>query len=122
MEKGIYFDNSATTRVIEPVKEIVVKTMMEDFGNPSAMHHIGFLAENYVKDARKKIADTLKVQGKEILFTSGGTESNNLAIIGTAMANKRSGNHIITSSIEHASVEQPMKFLEKQGFHCRSFS
>ncbi len=112
----IYFDNSATTRVIAPVAEIVSKTMLEDYGNPSAMHTKGMEAENYIKDAKKNIADILKVQDKEIFFTSGGTESNNLAIIGTSFANQRKGKHIITSSIEHASVNQPMKFLEEQGF------
>ena len=112
----IYFDNSATTRVIAPVAEIVSKTMLEDYGNPSAMHTKGMEAENYIKDAKKTIADILKVQDKEIFFTSGGTESNNLAIIGTSFANQRKGKHIITSSIEHASVNQPMKFLEEQGF------
>lgn len=112
----IYFDNSATTKVIEPVVEIVSDMMSRDFGNPSAMHTKGFEAEKYIKDAKQTIAEILKVQEKEILFTSGGTESNNLAIIGTAFANKRKGNHIITSSIEHASIYQPMKFLEEQGF------
>jgi len=111
-----YFDNSATTRVLDEVKDIVVKTMTEDFGNPSSLHRKGVEAENYVKDAREKIAKSLKVSEKEIFFTSGGTESNNLAIIGTAMANKRTGMHIITSSIEHASVGNPMNYLEQEGF------
>ena len=72
-----YFDNSATTRCYESVKEIVVKTMMEDFGNPSAMHKKGVEAERYVKAAAQILANLLKVKEKEILFTSGGTESNN---------------------------------------------
>lgn len=112
----VYFDNSATTMVSESVKDIVVKTMTEDFGNPSSMHMAGVEAEEYVKKAKKQIADILKVDGKEIYFTSGGTEGNNLAIIGTAMANKRNGNRIITSSVEHASVYNSMKYLEEQGF------
>ena len=111
-----YFDNSATTRVLESVKDIMVKTMMEDYANPSAKHVSGMQAENYIKEARSIIARTLKVQDKEILFTSGGSESNNMALIGTAMANKRAGNHIISSSIEHASVYNPLGFLEEQGF------
>ena len=78
----VYFDNSATTRCYESVKDIVVKTMMEDYGNPSAMHRKGVEAENYVKKSAGIIAGILKVQEKEILFTSGGTESNNLALIG----------------------------------------
>ena len=111
-----YLDNSATTRALEAVKDIVVEAMMENYGNPSAMHTKGMEAEQYIKKAKEDIAKILKVEEKEILFTSGGTESNNLAIIGTAMANKRSGMHIITSQIEHASVNQPMAFLEEQGF------
>ena len=91
----VYFDNSATTRCYDSVKDIVVKTMTEDFGNPSAMHLKGVEAEKYVKEATKTIAGILKVQEKEILFTSGGTESDNLALIGGALANKRNGNHII---------------------------
>lgn len=111
-----YFDNSATTIVTESVKDIMVKVMTEDYGNPSSMHMIGVDAEKYVKDSKDIIAKILKVDPKEIFFTSGGTESNNLAVIGTAMANKRSGNKIITSAIEHPSVSAPMKYLESQGF------
>ena len=111
-----YFDNSATTRALDSVRDIVVKTMMEDYANPSAKHINGMQAENYVKEARSIIAKTLKVQDKEILFTSGGSESNNMALIGTALANKRAGNHIISSSIEHASVYNPLGFLAEQGF------
>lgn len=112
----VYFDNSATTRVLDSVKDMVVKTMTEDYGNPAAMHRKGMQAERYIKDARAEIAKTLKVQEKEILFTSGGSESNNLALIGTAMANRRSGNHIISSSIEHASIYNTLGYLEEQGF------
>ena len=112
----VYLDNSATTKVLESVKDIMVETMTCDYGNPSSMHTIGMKAENCIKAAKSEIASTLKVDEKEILFTSGGTESNNLAIIGTAMANKRSGMHIITSCIEHPSVLNTMKFLEEQGF------
>lgn len=111
-----YLDNSATTRVSDDVKDIMVKVMTEDYGNPSSLHMKGVEAERYIKQSREIIAGTLKVSEKEILFTSGGTESNNTALIGTAMANKRKGNHIITSMIEHASVSNPVKYLEKQGF------
>ena len=111
-----YFDNSATTRCFEEVKDIVVKTMMEDFGNPSAMHQKGVDAEGYVKESARTLAQILKVTEKEILFTSGGTESNNLALIGGVIANKRSGNHIITTAVEHAAVSQPVAFLQEQGF------
>lgn len=111
-----YFDNSATTKVSESVKDIVVKTMTEDFGNPSSMHMVGVDAEKYIKDAQDNISKILKVDAKEIYFTSGGTESNNMAVIGTAMANKRSGNKIITTMVEHPSVANPMKYLEDNGF------
>lgn len=111
-----YFDNSATTKVFDCVRDIMMKTMTEDYGNPSAKHRKGMEAERYIKQAKTVIAKTLKVQEKEILFTSGGTESNNMAIVGTAMANKRSGNHIITTGIEHASVYRPLGYLEEQGF------
>lgn len=111
-----YLDNSATTRVLDDVKDIMVKIMTEDYGNPSSLHQKGVDAEKYLRKAREEISSILKVNEKEILFTSGGTESNNLAIIGTALANKRKGNHIITTSIEHASVTNTMKFLESLGF------
>ncbi len=111
-----YLDNSATTRCYEEVRDIVVKTMMEDYGNPSAMHLKGVEAEKYVKDAAKKIAATLKVQEKEIYFTSGGTEGDNWALMGTALAKQRQGKHIITTVFEHAAVSAPMAWLEEQGF------
>lgn len=111
-----YLDNSATTRCYGEVKDIVVKTMLEDYGNPSAMHTKGVQAEMYLKDAASKLARILKVTEKEILFTSGGTESNNLALIGGAMANKRAGNHIITTAVEHAAVARPVESLKEQGF------
>ena len=111
-----YFDNSATTRCYESVREIVAKTMTEDFGNPSAMHRKGMEAERYVRDAAQTVAGLLKVSPKEILFTSGGTESDNLALIGGAYAYQRAGKHIITTQVEHPAVAAPAAFLEKQGF------
>ena len=111
-----YFDNSATTKCYPEVAEIVVKTMTEDFGNPSAMHLKGVEAEKYVREAAQILAKILKVNEKEIIFTSGGTESNNLALFGGADANKRSGNHIITTSVEHAAVGQPAERLEQMGY------
>ena len=97
MVTEIYLDNSATTRCLESVADIVAKVMCEDYGNPSSMHMKGVQAEKYVKMARMVIAKNLKVNEKEIFFTSGGTESDNLAIIGAAMANYRAGNHLITT-------------------------
>lgn len=111
-----YLDNSATTKVLHEVRDIMIKTMEFDYGNPSSMHLKGVDAENYIKEAKKQIAKTLKADEKEIYFTSGGTESNNLAIIGTALANKRSGMHIITTAVEHASVSGTMEYLKEQGF------
>ena len=111
-----YLDNSATTRCYKEVADLVYKMMLEDYGNPSSMHQKGVEAEKYVKEAKERIARTLKVNEKEILFTSGGTESNNLALIGGAMANRRAGNRIITTAIEHPAVSAPMQFLKEQGF------
>ena len=112
----VYFDNSATTKVLAPVADLVMKVMTEDYGNPSAKHGKGMRAEQYIKEATEIIAGTLKVSPKEIVFTSGGSESNNMALIETAMANRRAGNHIISTAIEHASVYNPLAYLEEQGF------
>lgn len=109
-------DNSATTRCYDEVADVVMRTMKKDYGNPSSMHQKGVEAEKYVKQAAAQIAATLKVQEKEIYFTSGGTESNNWALIGTALANKRRGRHIITTVVEHPAVSAPASFLEEQGY------
>ena len=109
-----YFDNSATTRAGENVIKTVTKVMAEDFGNPSSKHAKGVQSEVYLKDARQVLAKILKVKEKEILFTSGGTESNNMALIGTALANERAGRHIITTSIEHPSVLEPLRSLAER--------
>lgn len=111
-----YLDNAATTRAADAVVETVVKVMQEDFGNPSSKHMKGVEAENYIREAGRIIAKTLKCEEKELLYTSGGTESNNMAIMGAAYANKRKGNHVIVSSIEHASVKEPFRFLSEQGY------
>ena len=114
--REVYFDNSATTRVFDCVRDVMVQAMMADYGNTSSKHMKGVEAENYIKMAREEIAKSLKVKEKEIIFTSGGTESNNMALIGTAFANRRAGNHLITTCIEHASIYNTMSFLEEQGF------
>ena len=114
--REIYFDNGATTRVFPEVREIMTEVMYVEYGNPSSMHRKGFHADQYVSQSREIIARSLKVDPKEIYFTSGGTESNNLALIGTALAGRRTRRHIITSRIEHASVYNPLGFLEEEGF------
>ena len=111
-----YLDNSATTKVSVNVVDLMVKVMSDDYGNPSSLHMKGVEAEKYIKESKDIIAKLLKVDAKEIIYTSGGTESNNLAIIGAALANRRAGNRIITSSIEHPSVLATMKYLEDNGF------
>ncbi len=112
----VYFDNSATTRVLDSVRDIVVKTMTEDYANAAAKHRRGMEAEQYIREARAEIAKTMKVSEKEILFTSGGSESNNLALIGGALANQRIGKHIISTNVEHPSVYNPLAALEDMGF------
>lgn len=111
-----YLDNSATTRCYEEVADIVMKTMREDYANPSSMHLKGVEAENYLKKTREIIARNMKVNEKEIIFTSGGTEANNLALVGGAMANKRRGSRIITTAVEHAAVGATARHLEELGF------
>ena len=110
-------DNAATTRVSEAASETALKIMREDYGNPSSKHIKGFEAEQYIKKSAEIIANTLKCQPKEIIFTSGGTESNNMALCGAALAMKRSGNKIISSCFEHASVYSPLISLKDFGFN-----
>ncbi|MBQ7954994.1 MAG: cysteine desulfurase [Lachnospiraceae bacterium] len=112
----VYLDNSATTRVFPQVAQSMVEIMCEHYGNPSSMHHKGVESEQYIRYAKETLAKLLKVNEKEIYFTSGGTESDNLAIIGCAMANHRAGKHLITTVIEHPAVLQTFAYLEKQGF------
>lgn len=110
----VYLDNSATTRCYPEVGELVYKVMCRDYGNPSSMHRKGVEAERYVKESKETLARILKVNGKEIVFTSGGTESDNLALIGTARAARRMGNHLITSAIEHPAILNTMRHLEEE--------
>lgn len=112
----IYLDNSATTRPYDDVIDIMMKVYREDYGNPSSKHYKGVDSEKYVKEAREIIAKSLKASSREILFTSGGTESDNTALIGCAMAGKRRGNHIITTKIEHPAILETTEYLKKQGF------
>lgn len=112
----IYLDNSATTAVHPEVVKLMNKIMLEDYGNPSSRHKKGVDAEKYINEAKDILASIMKCDKKEILFTSGGTESDNMALIGTALANKRRGNHIITTMIEHPAILETTVFLEKNGF------
>lgn len=114
-----YLDNAATTRGFPEVRDIMLQVMEKDFGNPSSRHTKGIEAEGYVTKAVQQIAGTLKCQPKEIILTSGGTESNNMALIGTALANQRAGKHVITTRIEHASIHEPFGRLEQMGYEAQ---
>ncbi len=111
-----YLDNSATTKCSGRAAELMMRLLTEEYGNPSSLHGMGALAEKYIREAKKKIAKTLKAGESELIFTSGGTESNNLAIFGSVWANRRAGNEIITTAIEHPSVLQPFRQLEELGY------
>lgn len=112
----VYLDNSATTRTFPEVAELMTKIMCEDYGNPSSLHMKGVEAEKYLRYAKETLARILKVEERELLFTSGGTESDNMALIGCALANCRRGNHLITTQIEHPAILQTMRYLESQGY------
>ena len=112
----VYLDNSATTRVLPEVAELMVKIMCEDYGNPSSLHMKGVQAENYLRYAKETLAKILKVSEKEIFFTSGGTESDNMALMGCAFANSRRGRHIITTQIEHPAILRTCAHLETLGY------
>ena len=112
----VYLDNSATTKCLPEVAALMTRIMCDEYGNPSSLHKKGVESEKYVRYAKEVIAKCMKVQEKEILFTSGGTESDNIALIGGAYANYRAGRHIITTRIEHPAVLQTCAYLEEQGF------
>ena len=112
----IYFDNAATTRAADEVAERVRYMLLENFGNPSAQSMMGVRAENELNDARKIMAKSINALPEEIYFTSGGTEDDNWAIFGTAEGYKRSGKHMITTSIEHPAVSEPMERLRQKGW------
>jgi cysteine desulfurase len=114
--KAIYLDYAATTPVDAEVIEAMLPYFREAFGNPSSIHSFGQQARSVVEDAREKVSSFLGVKPAEIVFTSGGTESNNFAIKGIAWGNRKKGNHIITSAIEHHAVMEPCHFLEREGF------
>lgn len=114
--KEIYLDNSATTRVCSEAAQKALQMMTETYGNPSSLHTMGFLAQKEVDQARETIAKALSAEKEEIVFTSGGTESNNTALFGAAKALSRRGKRIVTTAVEHSSVLSAVQVLEKQGF------
>ena len=112
----IYFDNSATTKIDEKVLEEINNTMLDSFANSSSLHRLGYKSEQKIISSKKTIANIINAKEDEIYFTSGGTESNNMAIFGVCEAYKKYGNKIITTTIEHPSVLNCFKELEKRGF------
>lgn len=118
----IYFDNSATTRPYKEVVDLVAKISYEEYGNPASLHSFGMRAERILEQSRKQLADTIRADPEEIVFTSGGTESINMAIKGTAEAMKRSGKHILSTPIEHPASLESLKVLENMGFEVEMLS
>ncbi len=114
--KEIYLDNSATTRVFDEAASYMCRVMTSDYGNPSSMHHMGVKAEKYLREASGIFSNILGCSEKNIYYTSGGTESDNMALIGAARAFERRGKKIVTTAIEHPAVTGTMKYLEKEGF------
>lgn len=114
----IYFDNSSTTAPYECVCEAVSGAMTEFYGNPSSLHRLGKKAEDFMEECRRTVAKSIGAAADEIIFTSGGTEGDNTAIIGCCTANRRRGNRIITSKAEHPAVLESFKYLEKNGFEA----
>ncbi len=114
--REIYLDNSATTKVSRTVADTVYDMMVNEYGNPSSLHSKGLEAQHRVEKARSILAESIGADSREIYFTSGGTEGNNLAVIGTALRRRKTGNRIVTTSTEHSSVMEACGYLEKQGF------
>jgi len=112
----IYLDHAATTPMRREVIEAMQPYLSQYFGNPSSLHHFGKEAANAINDAREKVAQILSARPDEIVFVSGGTESDNLAVLGVAYANRDRGKHIITTQIEHYAVLEPCRFLEREGW------
>ncbi len=116
VKKTIYLDYNATTPVDKEVADTMKPFIYEFFGNPSSIHSYGIQAKKAIEKARKQVADLIKCKPEEVVFTSGGSESNNMAIKGVALANREKGNHIITTAIEHPAVLEVCRYLEKLGF------
>ncbi|MGP4061609.1 cysteine desulfurase family protein [Halobacillus sp. H74] len=120
--KSIYLDHAATSPVHPKVVEAMVPVLEEVYGNPSSVHQFGRKARRILDEARRRIGQSLRANEKEIVFTSGGTEADNLAVIGTARANEHNGKHIITTSIEHHATLHAVEYLESQGFEVTYLS
>jgi len=116
MKKTVYLDNGATTRVADEVVKAMLPFYSDNYGNASSLHTFGMNAKESLEEARLRLSKNIGCLPREIIFTSGGTESDNIAIKGFALANKEKGNHIITSTIEHPAVYKTLKTLEKNGF------
>ncbi|NLC37830.1 MAG: cysteine desulfurase [Clostridia bacterium] len=114
--RDIYLDNSATTPVLPEVVEAMGQVMLSAYGNPSSLHGKGLQAENLIRESRRRVAEVLGAEPQEIFFTSGGTEANNWAVLGAARRRRGRGRHLVTSSIEHASVLHAFQLLEDEGF------
>ena len=117
-----YLDNSATTRCSERAKNKMVQILTEDYGNPSSLHNMGKTAEDYIKEAKEQIAKTLRCDEKEIIFTSGGTESRQYGADRRSTGKQAPGKHIITTAIEHASVQAPLAYLKELGYEITELS
>ena len=115
--KTVYLDHAATTPVDTRVRELMLPFLSEKFGNPSSFHTVGKIAADAIAESRAKIAKVLNIRPDEIIFTSGGTEADNLAVLGFARANKKFGNHIVTTKVEHPAVLEAVEHLVKvEGF------
>ena len=112
----VYLDNSATTRPYDEVIDVMSKIQRENFGNPSSLHTLGVEAEKYLKNARKSLSASLGASENEVYFTSCGTESDNMALLGLCKNRRHIGKKIITTSVEHPAVLEPVKYLESIGF------
>ena len=112
----IYLDNAATTRVRPEVAEAVLSAMVDGFGNPSSRHRLGLKAREAVEHARRSVAALVGAEPEEMVFTGSGTEANNLALLGAALARKRHGRHVVASAVEHPSALEPLEALRRQGF------
>ena len=120
--KSMYFDNAATTRLDDEVLQEMLPYLKENYGNASSIYKLGRESRKAVEESREKISKVLNCKPNEIYFTAGGSESDNTAIKGIAKANKKKGNHIITSKIEHPAVLETCKQLEKEGFEITYIS